>query len=63
MKRAKIYAAIGIAILGLCFSSNSMASEEKDAQALTAARTWLTLVDDDEFGGAEWLRGYLLCSA
>lgn len=50
MKFAKIYAAIGIAILAICFSSNSMASEEKEAQALTAARTWLALVDEGMYG-------------
>ena len=50
MKLAKIYAAIGIAILGLCFSSNSMASEEKEAQALTAAKEWLALVDEGIYG-------------
>jgi hypothetical protein len=50
MKFAKIYAAIGVAILGICFSSNSMASEEKEAQALTAARTWLALVDEGMYG-------------
>jgi hypothetical protein len=50
MKLAKIYAAIGIAILGLCFSSNSMGSEEKEAQAVTAAKTWLALVDEGIYG-------------
>lgn len=50
MKLAKIYAAIGIAILGLCFLSNAMAGEEKEAQALTAARTWLVLVDEGMYG-------------
>ena len=50
MKHAKIYAAIGIAILGLCFSSGSTAGEEKEAQALTAAKTWLALVDDGSYG-------------
>ena len=50
MKLAKIYAAIGIAILGLCFSSSSMASAEKEAQALAAARTWLARVDEGKYG-------------
>ena len=49
MKLGKIYVAIGIAVLGLCFSSSSMASEEKEAQALTAARTWLALVDEGKY--------------
>ncbi|MBW2488940.1 MAG: DUF4019 domain-containing protein [Deltaproteobacteria bacterium] len=50
MKHAKIYAAIGIAILGLCFSSGSTAGEEKEAHALTAAKTWLALVDEGIYG-------------
>lgn len=50
MKLAKIYATIGIAFLGLCFSSGSIASEEKEAQALTAAKTWLALVDAGKYG-------------
>ena len=50
MKPAKTYAAIGIAILGICFSSFSIASEEKEAQALAAARTWLAFVDEGKYG-------------
>ena len=50
MKLGKIYVAIGIAVLGLCFSANAMASEEKEAQALAAARTWLALVDEGKYG-------------
>lgn len=50
MKLAKIYVAIGIVFLGLCFSSGSIASEEKEAQALVAARTWLALVDAGKYG-------------
>ena len=45
MKRAKIYAVIGMAIWGLCFSSSS-----KEAHALAAAKTWLALVDDGKYG-------------
>ena len=50
MKRAKNYTVIGIIILGLCFSSSSIASEEKEAAALAAAKTWLALVDAGEYG-------------
>jgi hypothetical protein len=50
MKRSKIYTVIGIAILGLCFSSSSMANAEKEEQALAAAGTWLTLVDEGIYG-------------
>jgi len=50
MKRVKIYAVMGIAILGLCFSSSSIASAEKEEQALEAARTWLALVDEAIYG-------------
>jgi len=50
MKRVKIYTIIGIAILGLCASSSSIASEEKVAAAVAAARTWLGLVDEGIYG-------------
>jgi hypothetical protein len=50
MKRVKIYTIIGIAILGLCVSSSSIASEEKVAAAVAAARTWLGLVDEGIYG-------------
>ena len=50
MKRVKIYAVMGIAILGICFSSSSIASAEKKEQALEAARTWLALVDEAIYG-------------
>lgn len=50
MKRAKIYTVIGMVVLGLCFSSLTIASEEKEAAALAAAKTWLGLVDAGEYG-------------
>ena len=50
MKRAKIYTVIGMVVLGLCFSSLSIATEEKEAAALAAAKTWLGLVDAGEYG-------------
>ena len=49
MKRAKIYAVTGMVILGLCFSSRSMASAEKVEQALEAAKAWLALVDEGKY--------------
>ena len=50
MTRAKIYAVIAMVILGLCFSSGSIASEEKEAAAVAAAKTWLALVDEGKYG-------------
>ena len=50
MKRAKISAIIGIAILGLCFSYISIASVEKEEEAVAAAQTWLTLIDEEKYG-------------
>ena len=50
MKRAKIYTVIGMVVLGLCFSSPTIATEEKEAAALAAAKTWLGLVDAGEYG-------------
>ena len=50
MRRAKIYTLIGMVVLGLCFSSLTMATEEKEAAALEAAKTWLGLVDAEEYG-------------
>ena len=50
MERAKIYTVIGIVVLGLCFSSLTTASEEKQAAALAAAKTWLALVDEGQYG-------------
>lgn len=39
MKSAKICAVIGMVILWLCLSYNSMASEEKEGKAVEAAKT------------------------
>ena len=50
MERAKIYTVIGMVVLGLCFSSRSIATEEKEAAALATAKTWLALVDAGEYG-------------
>lgn len=50
MRRAKIYTVIGMVVLGLCFSSLTMATEEKEAAAMAAAKTWLGLVDAGEYG-------------
>jgi hypothetical protein len=37
-------------VLGLCFSSLTIANEEKEAAALAAAKKWLGLVDAGEYG-------------
>ena len=50
MRRAKIYTVIGMVVLGLCFSSLTIANEEKEAAALAAAKKWLALVDEGEYG-------------
>lgn len=52
MKSSKIYAVIGMVILGLCLSYNSMtmASEEKGDRAVEAAKTWLALIDKGKYG-------------
>ena len=50
MRRAKIYTVIGLIVLGLCFSSLAENTEEKEAAALAAAKTWLGLVDAKEYG-------------
>ena len=50
MKRAKIYTVIGMVVLGLCFSSLTIANEEKEAAALATAKIWLGLVDAGEYG-------------
>jgi len=49
MKRRKISAIIGIAILGLCLSSKAMASEAEENKAVAAAKTWLALVDEGKY--------------
>jgi hypothetical protein len=50
MRRAKICTVIGIVVLGLCFSSSSIANEAKEATAVAAAKTWLALVDEGIYG-------------
>lgn len=50
MKRAKIYAVIGMAIWGLCFSCTSKANKEKEAEAVAAAEIWLALIDEGKYG-------------
>ncbi|MDX1709188.1 MAG: hypothetical protein R3274_11345, partial [Desulfobacterales bacterium] len=50
MRRAKIYTVIGMVALGLCFSTLSEATEEKQAAAMAAAKIWLGLVDAKEYG-------------
>jgi hypothetical protein len=50
MWRTKIYSVIGMVVLVLCFSSLSVADEAKEAAALEAAKTWLTLVDNGHYG-------------
>ncbi|CAB1065470.1 hypothetical protein D1BOALGB6SA_10267 [Olavius sp. associated proteobacterium Delta 1] len=50
MDYIKIYAVIGVAILGLCFSYSSIASEEKEEKAVAAAQTWLALIDEGKYG-------------
>ena len=49
MKNTKISAIIGIAILGLCISTNAI-SDEKQEKAVDAAQTWLALVDQGSYG-------------
>ncbi len=50
MKNVKMYAVIGMIILGLCLSYNAMASEEKENKAVEAAEKWLTLIDEGKYG-------------
>ena len=50
MRRAKVYTVIGMVVLGLCFSSSSIANEAKEAEAVAAAITWLALVDEGIYG-------------
>ena len=50
MRGAKIYAVIGLSILGLCLSCNASSSEAKEEAAVQAANVWLALVDDGKFG-------------
>ena len=51
MRRTKISAAIGMAILVLGFACIAMAADvEKEAAAVAAAKTWLALIDSGQFG-------------
>jgi hypothetical protein len=50
MKSVKMYAVIGMIILGLCLSYNAMASEEKENKAVETAEKWLTLIDEGKYG-------------
>ena len=58
MKQAKIYAVIGIAILGFCISTNAIASDKED-KAITAAQAWLALIDEGNYGKLGNSRGVL----
>ncbi|MGD9174047.1 MAG: DUF4019 domain-containing protein [Desulfobacterales bacterium] len=50
MWRTKIITVIGMVVLVLCSSSLALAVEAKEAAALEAAKTWLTLVDNGHYG-------------
>ena len=50
MKSARMYTLIVMALVGLSFATNSMASAEKEAQAVAAAQNWLALIDDGYYG-------------
>ena len=50
MKHTKIHAIIGVAILGLCFSYNAMASELKEEAAVEVAKAWLAHIDEGNYG-------------
>ena len=50
MRRLKLYTIIGMVVLGLCFSSRSLANEAKEAAAVAAATIWLALVDEGMYG-------------
>jgi hypothetical protein len=50
MRRLKLYTIIGMVVLGLCFSSRSLANEAKEAAAVAAATIWLNLVDERMYG-------------
>ena len=44
----RIYAVIGIAILGLCLSYSSIANEAED-KAMEAAKAWMELIDEGKY--------------
>jgi len=50
MKSTKIWAMIGIVILGFCLSDNSMASDDKTGKAIEAAKKWVELIDQGKYG-------------
>ncbi len=50
MKRARLNALIGMAILGLCCSCSSVVNEEKEEKAAQAANIWLALIDEGKYG-------------
>ena len=49
MRSAKMYAVIGMTILGLCLSCTAIASEEKGNKAVKVAEDWLMLVDGGKY--------------
>jgi predicted SnoaL-like aldol condensation-catalyzing enzyme len=53
MKRAMIYLILGFAFLGLCVAPLAIADEDKEEAAVTAAQTWLTLIDEGKYS-ANW---------
>ncbi len=53
MRPVKIVAIIGAAFLALGFARNAIASAEKEAQAVAAAKQWLALIDAGNYG-ASW---------
>ncbi|MCK5097993.1 MAG: DUF4019 domain-containing protein [Desulfobacteraceae bacterium] len=47
------YVVIGVTIIGICLSCNSMASADEEGKALEAAKTWVTLIDEGRYD-ASW---------
>lgn len=50
MKHTKILALGGIIMLALCFANGANADAAKEAAAVAAAKTWLALIDNAEYG-------------
>ena len=50
MRRAKVCMVVGLVVVGLCLSSYTMANDEREEAALSAAKQWLGLVDAGEYG-------------
>ena len=50
MRRAKVCMVIGMVIVVLCLSSYTMAYDDREEAALSAAKKWLGLVDAGEYG-------------